>query len=220
MNNFFSTITLSIEIACIAGFFAIVLGTICGYVMNKYQFKGKFILELIFLLPIVLPPSVVGFILLIALGKNSFLYPVIEFMFNGPIIFTKFAGIIAATIVAFPLMYQAAKSGFSQVDNNIEDAARVDGASESRVFAKVTLPLAFPVLIGGAILSVARALGEFGATLMVAGNIPGKTQTLPTAIYMAMSVNDRHTAWMYVWIMISISVGFLLILQLTKYGQK
>lgn len=220
MNNFFSTITLSIEIACIAGFFAIVLGTICGYVMNRYQFKGKFILELIFLLPIVLPPSVVGFILLIALGKNSLLYPVIEFMFNGPIIFTKFAAMIAATIVAFPLMYQAAKSGFSQVDNNIEDAARVDGANERRVFVKVTLPLAFPVLIGGAILSVARALGEFGATLMVAGNIPGKTQTLPTAIYMAMSVNDRHTAWMYVGIMISISVGFLLILQLTKYGQK
>lgn len=220
MKNQLSTITLSIEIACIAGCIAIVLGTLCGYLMNKYQFKGKFFLELLFLLPIVLPPSVVGFILLILLGKNSVISPIIEFIFQSPIIFTKYAAIIAASVVAFPLMYQAAKSGFSQVDNEIEDAARVDGASEKKVFLKVTLPMAIQVLVGGAILSIARAFGEFGATLMVAGNIPGKTQTIPTAIYMAMSMNDRGTAWYYVIIMIFISSSFLILLELTKNKNK
>ncbi len=213
-------IKLSIQIACIASMTVIILGTLAGRIMARYQFKGKIIVETLFLLPLVLPPSVVGFILLVTFGANSPVGSFFEWFFNQPIVFTWLAAVLASTVVAFPLMYQSAKSGFETVDKEIEDAARVDGANEKNVFIKITLPLAFKAIISGSILSFARALGEFGATLIVAGNIPGKTQTIPTAIYIAMDSGDMNKAWLLVSIMIIISFVMLVIVYLIKPTNK
>lgn len=127
--------------------------------------------------------------------------------------FTSWAAVIASTIVSFPLMYQSAKTGFSIANEQIEDGARDLGASEYQVFVHITLPLAFPALLSGMILSFVRALGEFGATLMFAGNIPGKTQTIPTAIYMAIDASNMQLAWTLVIITVGMSLIFLLCIQ-------
>ncbi len=210
-NQFISPLLVSLQIALIAGVIAITIGIICAYYMNKYTFKAQFILEIFFLLPIVLPPSVIGFLLLVSVGVNSPIYPLVEIIFGQNVIFTKTAAILAASIVAFPIMYQAAKIAFENIDNEVVEAARLDQATSSQIFWQIILPLSKPALLSGAILSFARAFGEFGATLMVAGNIPGKTQTLPIAIYNAMALNDRHLAGIYVGIMISTSVLFLVL---------
>lgn len=144
------------------------------------------------------------------LGVNSPIGELIEWLFQQPIIFTWWAGVVAAVVVAFPLMYQSAKIGIESVDKEVEDAARVDGAGEQRVFFTITLPLAKKAIVAGSILSFARALGEFGATLMIAGNIPGKTQTVPTAIYIAIDSGDFHLAWLWVAVMVFISFAMLL----------
>jgi molybdate transport system permease protein len=130
--------------------------------------------------------------------------------------FTWWAAVIASTVVAFPLMYQSAKTGFEGIDEEIENAARVDGAGEWRLFLNVSLPLAIKSIVTGAILSSARALGEFGATLMFAGNIPGQTQTIPTAIYIAMDSGNMTLAWLWVAVIIVISFIMLFIVTYIK----
>lgn len=218
MNKFLSPFLVSVQVAFFAGIIAIVLGTIAGYVMYKRSFRGKFLLEIIFLLPIVLPPSVIGFLLLMGVGSNSPLYPLIEAIFGHTIIFTKTVAILASSIVAFPIMYQAAKIAFSNIDHNVVEAGMLDRANSLEIIRYLIFPMAKYGLASGAVLATARAFGEFGATLMVAGNIPGKTQTLPIAIYMAMSVNDRTLAGIYVLIMIITSVIFLVLTK--RLGQE
>lgn len=209
MNKFIAPLLVSLQVTLIAGVIAITLGIICAYLMHKFKFRGKFIIELIFLMPIVLPPSVIGFLLLISIGVNSPIYPLIEIIFGHSIIFTKTAAIIASAIVAFPIMYQTAKITFANIDPHLIEAAQLDRASSVEIINHIILPLSKYALASGAVLASARAFGEFGATLMVAGNIPGKTQTLPIAIYMAMSINDRALAGIYVVMMIFTSVIFL-----------
>jgi molybdate transport system permease protein len=140
----------------------------------------------------------------------------IEFLFNHPVIFTWWAAVIAATVVAFPLMYQSAVTGFESIERDIEDAARVDGANEIKLFILISIPLARKVIISGTILSFARALGEFGATLMFAGNIPGKTQTIPTAIYLAIDSGNMEWTWLWVFSIIVISFIMLMFIHLMK----
>jgi molybdate transport system permease protein len=130
--------------------------------------------------------------------------------------FTWWAAVIASTVVAFPLMYQSAKTGFEAIDEDIENAARVDGVNEFKLFMIISIPLALKAIISGAILSFARALGEFGATLMFAGNIPGKTQTIPTAIYVAIDSGNMELTWLWVTSMIGISFLMLLFVHLMK----
>ncbi|BAB07047.1 molybdenum transport system (permease) [Halalkalibacterium halodurans C-125] len=173
-------------------------------------------MDTVLLLPLVLPPSVVGFLLIIIFGRQSPIGQGIEWVFQQPIMFTWWAAVIAATVVAFPLMYQSAKSGFETIDREIEDASRVDGANERQVFLLVTVPLASRAIVAGAILSFARALGEFGATLMFAGNIPGRTQTIPTAIYIAMDAGNMELAWLWVLTILVISFTMLLVLNVFK----
>lgn len=168
------------------------------------------------MLPLVLPPTVVGFILIIIFGKHSVIGRAIEQIFHQSVIFTWWAAVIASAIVAFPLMYQSAKTGFAAVDSDIEGAAKVDGAGRWQVFTRISVPLAFPSLLTGSILSLARALGEFGATLMFAGNIPGVTQTLPTAIYVAMDSGNETLAWVWVICIMIISFLMLFFIQLKK----
>jgi len=210
IREFLSPIWLSLKIATLSGITVIVIGTLIGKIFDRKHFKGKAILETIFMLPMVLPPTVVGFLLIVIFGKNSILGQAIEWIFKQSIIFTWWAAVIAATVVAFPLMYQSAKSGFLEVSSDIEDAARSDGGSEWKVFLFISVPVASRALISGSILSFARALGEFGATLMFAGNIPGKTQTIPTAIYIAMDYGNMKMAWM--WVISIVILSFMMLL--------
>lgn len=148
------------------------------------------------LLPLVLPPTVVGFLLLLLFGRNG---PAGKFLlaFGATVVFSWPATVIAASVVAFPLMYVSARAALEQVSPHLLEAARTLGASEWRVFREVALPLAWPGILAGTLLSFARALGEFGATLMLAGNIPGRTETIPIAIYFAVEADDfrRAVAW-------------------------
>ncbi|MDM5333638.1 molybdate ABC transporter permease subunit [Ureibacillus composti] len=220
MQEFLSPIWLSIKIATISGVIVILLGTIIGHVFARKTFKGKVVFETILMLPMVLPPTVVGFFLIVIFGKNSMVGQVIEWLFKQPIIFTWWAAVIAAIVVAFPLMYQSSKSGFQAINTDIEDAARIDGASEWRIFLFISIPLASKALISGSILSFARALGEFGATLMLAGNIPGETQTIPTAIYIAIDSGNMKMAWMWVISIVIISFFMLLVVRVKHENSK
>ncbi|MEK5232254.1 molybdate ABC transporter permease subunit [Lysinibacillus sp. FSL K6-0232] len=215
-TDFWAPVKLSIEIAFVAGMIAIIAGILLGKWMATRHFKGRLLLETILLLPLVLPPTVVGFLLIMIFGKNSIFGHLIIWLFQQPVMFTWWAAVIASTIVAFPLMYQSAKTGFASVDQDIENAARIDGANEWQVFLYISVPLALKALISGGILSFTRALGEFGATLMFAGNIPGKTQTTPLAIYMAIDAGNMSLAWAWVLCMIGISFLMLLSIHLLK----
>lgn len=210
MEEFLSPIWLSLKVASIAGIVVIILGTIIGRMLARKAFKGKAVLETFLMLPMVLPPTVIGFFLIVLFGKNSFAGQAIEWLFDQPLIFTWYAAVIASIVVAFPLMYQSAKSGFAAVNPDIEEAARVDGASEWKIFLLISVPMASKALISGSILSFARALGEFGATLMFAGNIPGETQTIPTAIYIAIDSGNMTMAW--AWVISIVVISFIMLL--------
>ncbi len=211
-----SPVKLSLQIASFSLLVVLILGVLIARLMANRKFKGKSIVDTLLLLPLVLPPSVVGFLLIVIFGKNSYIGQFIEWLFNQPIIFTWWAAVIAAIVVAFPLMYQSVLIGFESIDKDIEDASRIDGASEWNVFLRITVPLASKAIITGGILSFARALGEFGATLMFAGNIPGKTQTIPTAIYVAMDAGNMSLAWTLVIIILAISFLMLISINLIK----
>jgi molybdate transport system permease protein len=211
-------IILSLKVASMSLVFVFIFGVFFAYVLRRWEFSGKAAIEAFFALPLVLPPVVTGFILLILIGKQG---PVGRFLgeyFHTQIIFTPYAAMLAGTVVAFPLMYHSTKAAFQSVDSKLEDAARTLGASEWRVFFTITIPLAWPGLVAGLVLSFARALGEFGATIMVAGNIPGKTQTIPLAIYFASESNDLTTAGLYV-IIISL-ITFSMIFWLNTWSRK
>ncbi len=210
MDNFLDPIWISLKIALLSCAIVTVLGIIVSRMMASRTFRGKSIIDTCIMLPLVLPPSVVGFILLILFGASSPIGQLIESIFHHPLVFTWQAGVIAASVVAFPLMYQSAKVGFESVDGDIEDAARVDGAGKWMVLRSISIPLASNALISGIILSFARALGEFGATLMFAGNLPGKTQTIPTAIYVAIDSGQMTLAWSWVIVTVLLSTMMLL----------
>jgi len=202
-------VQLSICVALAATIIAFVLAIIAAYFMTGRKIKGKAVIETIFFLPLVLPPTVIGFMLIIIFGNNSTIGTVIESLTGNSIIFTVTAAVIAAAVVSFPLMYQSIKTGFQSVDPNILGAAKVDGASNLKLLFFITIPLSAKSIITGIILGFTRAFGEFGATLMFAGNIPGKTQTIPTAIYMAIESGNTSVAWYYV--LISIGFSFILL---------
>jgi molybdate transport system permease protein len=169
---------------------------------------GAALVDGIFILPLVLPPTVVGFLLLLLFGRNGPLGKLL-LQFGATVVFSWPATVIAATVVAFPLMYITARAALEQVDPHLLQAARTLGASEARIFREVALPLAWPGVLAGTILSFARALGEFGATLMLAGNIPGKTETIPIAIYFAVEANEIQRAMAWCAVDVGISVALL-----------
>ncbi|MFE8699489.1 molybdate ABC transporter permease subunit [Cytobacillus sp. FJAT-54145] len=210
IDNFWSPVVLSLKVSSVALLVVIISGVLIAKFMKNKKFKGRVVVETILLLPLVLPPTVVGFLLIMIFGLGSPIGQFIESLFNQTVMFTWWAAVIASTVVAFPLMYQSCKTGFSSVDQEIEHAARVDGANEWRVFFFITLPLSYKAIISGAILSFARAIGEFGATLMFAGNLPGKTQTLPTAIYVALE--SGNTALASLWVIMIIVISFIMLL--------
>ena len=176
--------------------------------MAKYSGRGKSLIDGIFILPLVLPPTVVGFGLLLLFGKNGPLGELLSWL-GTTIVFSWPATVIAAVVMTFPLMYMSARAGFEQVDADVENAARTLGASEWRIFWTVTFPMARPAIIAATILAFARALGEFGATLMFAGNIPGKTATIPVAIYFNLEGGHYDEALVLVAIVLVISFASL-----------
>ncbi|WP_256758053.1 molybdate ABC transporter permease subunit [Cohnella sp. WQ 127256] len=210
-HDFLDPIILSIKVSAIASVLVFVLAVLFSRWMAKAKFYGKNLVETLLLLPLVLPPTVVGFILLVALGRRSLIGEWYEKLFNGPILFTWGVAVIAAVVIAFPLAYRTMRAGFEEVDRNLEDSARAQGATEWQVFRYITMPLAAKTLTAGYILGFARALGEFGATLMVAGNIPGRTQTIPTAIYIAVDGGNMRIVWLWVGIMTLLAFLMLLV---------
>ncbi|HIW11654.1 MAG TPA: molybdate ABC transporter permease subunit [Candidatus Salinicoccus stercoripullorum] len=209
-EQFIAPVLLSLQVAILALLIVFVLATAAARFMARAEFRGKVIIETLLMLPLVLPPTVVGFLLIMIFGNNGLIGDLYETLFGGTIMFTWYAAVIASTVVAFPLMYQSAKAGFLNVDADIENAAKVDGANSLQTFIKVTLPLSTTALVTGALLSFARAIGEFGATLMVAGNIPGRTQTMPTAIYTALQSGNMALAW--TWVITIIVISFLMLM--------
>jgi molybdate transport system permease protein len=216
-NDFAAPVYLSIQVAVISSILVFGLSIAAAYWMARKRFLGRSLLETLFMLPLVLPPSVVGFILLVGLGRRSFIGQVYEWFIGQPIVFSWIAAIIAAVVVAFPLGYRTIKVGFEEVDGDLQDSARAMGASEWQVFRYITVPLASRALYAGYILGFARALGEFGATLMVAGNIPHRTQTIPTAIYVAVDGGNLSLAWLWAFTMVLLS--FLMLLVANRFSK-
>lgn len=207
--EFWSPILISLKITLTASVVVFLLALIASYWMANRDFKGKSILETLFMLPLVLPPTVVGFGLLVTMGRNSWIGRFIEWLFGQPVVFTWWAGVIAVSVVAFPLVYQTLKTGFESVDNEIKDMARSFGASEWQVFRHVTLSLSWRFLLSGYTFGFARGIGEFGATLMFAGNIPSQTETIPTAIYMAAESGNLTLA--LAWVVSIVVLSFVLL---------
>lgn len=203
-------VILSLKVAVISLLFIFVLGIATALLMTRKQFPGKAVIESLITMPMVLPPVVTGFALLLLIGKNGPVGKLMTAWFDVQLMFTQTAAVLAAVVIAFPLMYQSAKAALQSIDNSLEDAARTLGASELRVILTVTLPLAVPGLVAGGVLAFSRALGEFGATIMIAGNIPGKTQTIPIAIYFAAESNDLAEAGYYVAVISIITFGAIL----------
>jgi molybdate transport system permease protein len=210
-TEFWPPIVLSLRVASLSSLVAMAIGTAAAWWMSRQTFKGKTLLETFFMLPLVLPPTVVGLILLVLLGRRSWVGQTIEWIFSSPIIFSWWAAVIASIVVSFPLVYQTMKVGFGGVDRQLEESARSAGATEWQTFLRITLPLTYPAFFTAFVLAFARGLGEFGATLMIAGNIPGKTQTIPTAIFIASDSGHMTMAWSWTIAMIVLSFIMLLL---------
>lgn len=210
MNFDFSPAWISIKVTLSATVIVFFLGLISAWLMTNYQGRWKGLIDGILTLPLVLPPTVAGFGILLLIGKNG---PIGNFLeiFGVNIIFSWYAAVIAAIVVAFPLMYKTTLGAFEQIDPNILSAARTLGASEFKVFWRVAVPVARPGIAAATALTFARCLGEFGATLMVAGSIPGKTETIPIAIYFATQGGEMQVALIWVLIIFAISLTVLVL---------
>ncbi len=207
-----SPFLISIQTALIASVINFFLGIFAAYgVMNMK--RGRSLIDGALTLSMVLPPTVVGFFLLIIFGKNS---PIGIFLSNLGIkvIFSRLGAIISAVVVSLPLMYRTSLGAFEQVDSNIIDAAKTLGISKGKIFWKILLPLSSPGLLSGVILSFARAMGEFGATIMIAGNIPGKTQTMSTAVYSAVQSGNRKEAFQWSLIIVVLSFTMMILMNI------
>jgi molybdate ABC transporter permease protein len=201
-------ILISLKTATVATIITFFLGIMAARWMLGYRGKSREVIESLLTAPLVLPPTVIGFLLLLLLGKNGFIGQILAY-FDFKVIFSWYATVIASTVVAFPLMYKTALGAFKQIDANLFACAKTLGASESRIFWQIMVPLAKPGLLAGTLLAFARALGEFGATLMLAGSIPGKTETIPIAIFFAAESGQMDRALLLVIIMLVISLGVI-----------
>ncbi|NOZ48457.1 MAG: molybdate ABC transporter permease subunit [Chloroflexi bacterium] len=196
-----NALRISFQVTAVATLAITLFGLALAMLLARHQFRGKLLLETLITLPLVLPPSVLGYYLLISLGQRN---PLLQHL-RLDILFTWQAAALAATLVGLPLMVQAARSALAEVSPEMENAARLEGASEWQTWRYVTLPMARGGIWAGIVLGAARALGEFGATLMVAGNIPGRTQTLPMAIFDAVQNRQYNEANLMVLIMTSLA---------------
>ncbi len=212
-----SPLYISIKTSILSTIITFFIGIFVSYKMAYYNGKNKGILDTLLTIPLILPPTVIGFFLLIIFGKNGFIGKIF-LIFNKNIIFSYWATVISAVVVSFPMMYRSSRSAFEQIDNNLILCAKTLGLSNWNIFRKIAIPLAYPGIIGGVVLAFTRALGEFGATLMIAGNIPGKTQTIPIAIFFAVESGDMNIA--IFWVLMTIFISFFMILILNYWLDK
>jgi molybdate transport system permease protein len=187
-------LVLTLKVAGWATAVNLVLGVAVGFFLARRSFAGRDVIDALLTLPMVMPPTVLGYYLLVLIGRHGPIGDWLYTRFGIHLIFTWQGAVIAATIVAFPLVFKSARAAFEAVDPQLEQAARVLGHGEAAVFFRVTLPLAWRGIMAGVLLAFARATGEFGATLMVAGSIPGKTQTLSIAVYEAVQAGQDDVA--------------------------
>lgn len=204
---------LSLRVAAISTAIALIIGLWLAWILANRPFRGKEVLDAALTLPLVLPPTVLGYYLLVLLGRASPIGGLYEWLFGGPLVFTWQAAVVASLFHSTPLLVKSARAAFESVDRSYERAARNLGATELRLFWRVTLPLVRRSILAAAALAFARSLGDFGVTLMIAGNIPGRTQTVSVAIYDAVEGGNAATARVLV---IIISVVALLILTLAN----
>ncbi|MDU7966151.1 MAG: molybdate ABC transporter permease subunit [Paeniclostridium sordellii] len=209
-----SPLIISIKTALTSTVITFVFGILIAYKMTYYKGKYQSFIDTILTLPLILPPTVVGFFLLIIIGKNGPIGILLEAL-DINLIFTWAATVISAAVVSFPIMYRTSRGAFEQIDEDMISAARTLGLSNKKIFLRIIIPLAYPGIISATVLSFARALGEFGATLMIAGNIPGKTQTMPIAIFFAVESGDMNQAMLWVLIIIGIASSVIVLSNLT-----
>lgn len=208
----FTPLFLSLRAAGIATILVVIIGIPVSYRV-AYMKRGRGIVDAVCTLPMVLPPTVVGFFLLLFFGKNSMVGAWL--MERGiPVVFSQTGMVIASAAVSFPLLYRTARGAFEQMDETLVQAAQTLGIGKGRIFFRIVCPNCMPGILAGVILSFARAMGEFGATIMLAGNIPGKTQTAAIAVYTAMQSGNRQLAFQWALLIIGISLFFMLLLNL------
>ena len=215
----FSPLIVSLKTSFCATVITFFLGIMIAWKIRTINEKIKSIIDSVITLPMVLPPTVVGFFLLIIFGKKG-IFGKWLYSIGVSVVFSWWATVLAAIVVAFPLMYRSAKGAFEQIDSNIINAAKTMGVSDFKIFWKVTVPLAWPGIAAGTMLTFARALGEFGATLMIAGNIPGKTQTIPIAIYFASEGGEMEKAYLWVAVVFIISLSVMLVMNMTSLNKR
>jgi molybdate transport system permease protein len=187
-------LVLTLKVAGFATLLALAAGGLAGYLLARFSFWGRDILDAVCTLPMVMPPTVLGYYLIVVIGRRGWIGEWLWDTFGITLMFTWQGAVFAAAVVAFPLVFKSARAAFEGVDHQLENAARTLGASELRVLFRVTVPLAWRGILAGTMLAFARAMGEFGATLMVAGNIPGRTQTLSLAVYDAVQAGQDDLA--------------------------
>jgi molybdate transport system permease protein len=213
-------VLLSLQVASIATLLAVGFGIPLAWLLSRREFAGKGVLEAVILLPIILPPTVLGYYLLRAFGRQSILGRFLDQGLGIEIIFTWRAAVLASMIVAIPLVIRSAQAAFESIDPNLESAARTLGRSELAIFFTLNVPLAWRGILAGTVLGFARAMGEFGATLMVAGNIPGRTQTLPIAIYDAVQSGNNALANALVIILSAAAIAVLVLIGRLTWGAR
>lgn len=194
LGQAFTPLALTLKVAGIATLLALLSGGLCGYLLARHRFPGRELVDALCTLPLVMPPTVLGYYLIVLIGRRGWIGGWLWETLGINLMFTWQGAVLASAIVAFPLVFKSARAAFEGVDTQLENAARTLGVSELGVFIRVTLPLAWRGILAGTMLAFARAMGEFGATLMVAGNIPGKTQTLSLAVYDAVQAGQDDLA--------------------------
>ncbi len=214
-----SPLYISLKVSLIATVFTFFLGIAAARWVVKLK-RGKAFVDGVFTLPMILPPTVAGFFLLLLFGKNSLIGQFLG-LFDISIVFTWAAAVIASSVVSFPLMYRTVRGALEEIDSDMVYAARTLGVSENRIFRKIIIPNIIPSIIAGTILAFARALGEFGATIMIAGNIPGKTQTMAVAVYTAVQAGNYNLAYQWVGIITVMSFAAMFLMNyINQYYMK
>jgi molybdate transport system permease protein len=202
-------LTLSLRVAALSTAISLVVGLAIAYGLANFRFRGREVVDAAVTLPLVLPPTVLGYYLLVVIGRQTVFGRMYESVTGSPLVFTWQAAVVAAFLHSAPLLIKSARAALESVDHTYERAARSLGASETKLFFRITLPLAWRSILAAAALCFARAMGDFGATLMVAGNIPGRTQTVAIAIYDAVEAGDGRTARILVLIVSGLVLAIL-----------
>jgi molybdate transport system permease protein len=210
LGQAFTPLALTLKVAGIATLLALLSGGLCGYLLARHRFPGRELVDALCTLPLVMPPTVLGYYLIVLIGRRGWIGAWLWDTLGINLMFTWQGAVLASAIVAFPLVFKSARAAFEGVDTQLENAARTLGVAELGVFVRVTLPLAWRGILAGTMLAFARAMGEFGATLMVAGNIPGKTQTLSLAVYDAVQAGQDDLANFLVLLTSAVVVAILM----------